>query len=181
MTENKTNAHEQKVHETASQEQQTSYHYPQGQKPVNEPHSMGSRLLIILGVVLIILGALTLLPQVLGPLWAPIAAMIGFAMRLFWPILLIIIGFFIIRLASTSSSRESGSNMGFTPSMPPAGTRLMRSRNNRMVAGVCGGIAEYFSIDPSIVRIITVIIFLLPGISWLIYILAWIIIPQASE
>ena len=36
--------------------------------------------------------------------------------------------------------------------------RLYRSRSNRMISGVCGGIAQYFSIDPSIVRLIAVLL-----------------------
>uniref|UniRef100_UPI0039789049 PspC domain-containing protein n=1 Tax=Salmonella sp. SAL4431 TaxID=3159886 RepID=UPI0039789049 len=40
--------------------------------------------------------------------------------------------------------------------------RLYRSRKNRMIAGICGGLAEYFNIDPVIVRVIAVLL-LLPG------------------
>lgn len=36
--------------------------------------------------------------------------------------------------------------------------KLLRSKNNRMLAGICGGVAEYFNIDPTIVRIIYVIL-----------------------
>lgn len=58
--------------------------------------------------------------------------------------------------------------------------RFYRSNSNRMIAGVCGGIAEYFNMDTSLVRIIYVIISVFsaafPGI--LIYIAAWIIIPD---
>jgi phage shock protein PspC (stress-responsive transcriptional regulator) len=38
--------------------------------------------------------------------------------------------------------------------------KLYRSRNNRMIAGICGGLAEYFDIDPIIVRLITLILVL---------------------
>lgn len=54
--------------------------------------------------------------------------------------------------------------------------RLYRS-NNRMLGGVCGGIAEYLGIDPSLVRIGWVILTLAAGMGILIYLLAWIIIP----
>lgn len=58
--------------------------------------------------------------------------------------------------------------------------RFYRSRSDRMIAGVCGGIAEYFNIDTSLVRIIYVIISVFsaafPGV--LIYIAAWLIIPD---
>lgn len=56
--------------------------------------------------------------------------------------------------------------------------RLYRSRDQRMIAGVAGGIAEYFNIDPTIVRLIWVLLALpggIPGI--LLYIISWIIIP----
>ncbi len=59
--------------------------------------------------------------------------------------------------------------------------RLKRSRKNRMIAGVCGGIAEYFDVDPTVVRIVYVLVSILsvafPGI--LVYIIMWIIIPEA--
>jgi len=56
--------------------------------------------------------------------------------------------------------------------------KLYRSLENRKLAGVCGGIAEYFDIDPVMVRLVWVIFFLAGGAGILAYILAWIIIPQ---
>jgi phage shock protein PspC (stress-responsive transcriptional regulator) len=47
-----------------------------------------------------------------------------------------------------------------------------------MIAGVCGGLAEYFDMDPTIVRLIVVAAALAAGTGVLAYILAWIIIPQ---
>ena len=56
--------------------------------------------------------------------------------------------------------------------------RLYRSRDERMIAGVAGGIAEYFGIDPTIVRIIWILLALPGGIpGTLLYIIAWIVIP----
>jgi len=55
------------------------------------------------------------------------------------------------------------------------GKRLVRSRSNRYIAGVCGGIGEYFEIDPTIVRILAVVI---PGFGWFAYLVCAIIIPQ---
>lgn len=52
--------------------------------------------------------------------------------------------------------------------------RLYRSRSNKIIAGVCGGIAEYFNIDPVIVRILAVVI---PGFGWFAYLVCAIIIP----
>lgn len=56
--------------------------------------------------------------------------------------------------------------------------RLYRSRKNKAIAGVCGGIAEYFKIDPVIVRIIAIILLLPGGLpGFLPYILMWAIVP----
>lgn len=55
--------------------------------------------------------------------------------------------------------------------------RLYRSSNNSMIAGVCGGIAEYFDIDPTLVRLIFVLA-LFSGVSILVYIIAILIIPK---
>jgi len=56
--------------------------------------------------------------------------------------------------------------------------KLYRSRKNRMIAGICGGLAEYFNMDPTLMRILFVFVSLLPGPSVIFYILAWIIIPE---
>ena len=52
---------------------------------------------------------------------------------------------------------------------------------SKMVAGVCGGVAEYFNIDPTVVRLIFVILGLLRGSGLLIYIIAAIVMPSAVE
>lgn len=56
--------------------------------------------------------------------------------------------------------------------------RLYRSRTNRMIAGVCGGIAEYFDMDPTIVRIIAVILLFPGGAPGILpYLILWVIVP----
>jgi len=56
--------------------------------------------------------------------------------------------------------------------------RLYRSRKDKILGGVCGGIAEYFNTDPTIVRILWVLLSLADGIGILLYIAMWIIVPQ---
>ena len=59
------------------------------------------------------------------------------------------------------------------------GKKLFRSRKNRMIAGVCGGIGEYLEIDPTVIRLIWVLlVFLSFGGAILAYIIAWIIVPE---
>lgn len=50
-----------------------------------------------------------------------------------------------------------------------------------MIAGVCGGIGEYFDVDPTIVRIIWVLVVLFGGSGILVYIILWIVIPTESD
>jgi phage shock protein PspC (stress-responsive transcriptional regulator) len=58
--------------------------------------------------------------------------------------------------------------------------RLTRSRTDRMIAGVCGGLAQYFDLDVSIIRILFVVLTIFtaafPGI--LVYIIMWIVVPE---
>lgn len=57
--------------------------------------------------------------------------------------------------------------------------KLYRSRHQRMIAGVCGGIAEYFDTDPTWVRLIFILLFFAGGCALLIYLILWIIVPLA--
>ena len=54
---------------------------------------------------------------------------------------------------------------------------LYRSCNNRILGGVCGGLGQYFDIDPVLIRLIVVLL-VFTGISILFYIVAWIIVPE---
>jgi phage shock protein C len=56
--------------------------------------------------------------------------------------------------------------------------RLYKSRTERMVDGVCGGVAKYFSVDPTLVRVAWVLVTLLGGAGILLYIVAMIVIPK---
>ncbi len=56
--------------------------------------------------------------------------------------------------------------------------RVYRSRRDRMLAGVCGGIGEYFNVDPTIIRLIWVIGGLCVGAGLIAYIICAIIIPD---
>jgi phage shock protein PspC (stress-responsive transcriptional regulator) len=58
--------------------------------------------------------------------------------------------------------------------------RLTRSNSNRMLGGVCGGLAEYFNIDPTLVRLAFVILTFLPGPSFIVYLVLWVIMPPAA-
>lgn len=57
--------------------------------------------------------------------------------------------------------------------------KLYRSTNNKMIAGVCGGIAEYLDLDPTLVRLLWLILGFAMGIGFLAYIVCAVIIPES--
>jgi phage shock protein PspC (stress-responsive transcriptional regulator) len=58
--------------------------------------------------------------------------------------------------------------------------RLYRSRRERVLGGVAGGLAEYLNLDPSLVRIVwAILVFTTGGLFGLIYIIMWIVVPEA--
>lgn len=56
--------------------------------------------------------------------------------------------------------------------------KLTRSRRHKVFGGVCGGLAQYFNIDPIIIRIIFVVLTIAQGMGILAYIIMWIVIPE---
>jgi phage shock protein C len=58
--------------------------------------------------------------------------------------------------------------------------KLYRSRTERMIAGVCGGLAEYFEIDSTLVRLIAIALTLAGGSGVLAYIIFWFVVPQKT-
>lgn len=67
--------------------------------------------------------------------------------------------------------------------MPDVSRPLRRSKTNRQIAGVIGGFAEYFNVDPTLLRIIyvvgSIVSVAFPGL--LVYLLCWLLMPEAEE
>lgn len=59
--------------------------------------------------------------------------------------------------------------------------KLTKSRKNKMIDGVCGGIAEYFNIDPTLVRLICIAVCFLKGVGLIVYIIAAIVMPYGED
>jgi phage shock protein C len=59
-------------------------------------------------------------------------------------------------------------------------TQLTRSETDKMIAGVCAGLARYFAVDPAIVRLVFVLA-VLSGVSPLVYLLLWIVMPSENK
>jgi phage shock protein C len=58
---------------------------------------------------------------------------------------------------------------------------LRRSRTDRVIAGVCGGLGRYLGIDPVMLRIAFVILLVTGGAGFLLYLIAWVAIPEQAE
>ena len=59
--------------------------------------------------------------------------------------------------------------------------KLYRSRKDKMIAGICGGIGEIYSLDPTMIRLVYALITIFSaGTALLVYILGWIIIPEET-
>ena len=72
------------------------------------------------------------------------------------------------------TANESGSNTAAAQRV----WRLRRSRTNRSIAGVCGGLADYLQIDATLLRIVTLVAIIFGGMSLWIYIILWLLIPE---
>ena len=59
--------------------------------------------------------------------------------------------------------------------------KLFRSRDNRMLAGVCVGFAEYLNVDVTILRVLLVLITIFGGSGLLLYFIFWVIIPEEPQ
>ena len=62
---------------------------------------------------------------------------------------------------------------------PPSPKRLVRTRDDRWIAGVCGGVARYTGLDPTLVRLLTVVLTVLGlGSVVVAYLVAWVLMPE---
>jgi phage shock protein PspC (stress-responsive transcriptional regulator) len=112
-------------------------------------------------------------------LWAIIDCLrsnLSSAQKLFWIIVIIFFCFLGALLYFIFSKSISGGKM---KTKNIKGKKLLRSKNNKVIAGVCAGLGEYFGVDPTVIRLLWVIITLFSfGAGVLAYIIAWIIIPE---
>ena len=59
--------------------------------------------------------------------------------------------------------------------------RLVRSTNDSMLGGVCGGLGTYFDADPNLIRLIFVVFAAITGVGVLVYLALWLILPEEGE
>jgi phage shock protein C len=79
-----------------------------------------------------------------------------------------------------------GAQIASGPTAPQAAPysapkRLMRSSRDKKLGGVCAGVADYFDLDPTIIRVVWLLAVLFGGTGLLIYIVLWIVLPLAPS
>ena len=83
--------------------------------------------------------------------------------------------------SSSASQQHSHSQQSQTgPSYGAGRGRLVRNADDKIIAGVCSGLANYFRIDPVIMRIVFVILFFTGGSGFLVYLILWVAVPSQS-
>ena len=139
-----------------------------------QPDQNGRTVLIILGAVLIFVGLSNLGGSGLSGLWTtwrPFGWFLGQIGEWALPALVITGGILLVVFSGKAEGNVR---------LPSKGDRLYRSRSQRMLGGVMGGFAEYFSVDPTLLRLGVVVLALLTE-AWpviVIYIAAVIIVPE---
>ena len=102
--------------------------------------------------------------------------------RLAWVILSIVPGAIIGGVLAYLAAWLLMPEAGLAERVNYSGRRLLRSTTDRRIAGVCGGLAEYFALDPTLVRLAVVVLSIYPGAiicGVIAYVIAWVIIPSA--
>jgi phage shock protein C len=152
-------------------------------KAIPQAHSIKSEnIALIIGITLVVVGVSLFYDHTFPHFWSFGFPGIGywpFQWRYIWPVLLILFGFWYIFHNLQKEKNDTNSN----PSQPAKGYRLYRSQKTRMIGGVCSGMAKYWNIDVTIVRVIFVVLTLITnfflGIG--VYIIALMVIPVEEE
>lgn len=153
----------------------------------------------LLGVVLIAVGILLLLAMGLMSLrwgcWSPWLWHWSWhwpfaSLRFLLPLLLLAIGVVLIVVGVGSRSPNAMSGPKPQPSAegesepeeaasekPPV-RRLYRSLRNRKIAGICGGLGDYLNVDPTLIRVLWILLILYGGAGILFYLILWVVVPQ---
>jgi len=156
---------------------------PQGERAPEVPNSNLDAGLLV-GLILVGLGLWFLLNN-LGFVPEPFFVLIRILRATFWPVTLIIIGVAVIVATTRNRGQERPAPAEKRTSTPGSsfsavhGKTLYRSRGNRMIAGVAGGMAEYFGVDPTLIRLAWVVLAIINIPAAVIaYIVAAIVIPE---
>ncbi|MDR2106299.1 MAG: PspC domain-containing protein [Coriobacteriales bacterium] len=129
-----------------------------------------NRTALIIGTILVFLGLWQLLRHFFGDILSMLWNIIGLVIGVLGALAIMAVGILLV-----IASRKDKLNF-------PNGKKLYRSTRNRKIAGVCGGIAEYLSIEHATVRIVTLV---LAVVAWYLvlplYLILWITLPPDTQ
>ena len=129
----------------------------------------GSDIWVLVGILLVVYGVWKLAERLLSPWWGSLSRLLAAVAGIAWPVAIIVVGLLVIYAVRKGRLHVTGK-------------RLMRSSTDRRIAGVCGGIADYFGIDAVFVRVTwVVLLFASFGTALLIYFICWAIIPETYQ
>jgi phage shock protein PspC (stress-responsive transcriptional regulator) len=103
--------------------------------------------------------------------------------RLVWVVLSIVPGGFIGGLIAYIAAWAIMPDSNLAPEVEGSPQRLTRSTVDRLIAGVCGGLAEYLKVDSTLVRLVWAILTIVPGaivLGVIAYLVAWFIMPESA-
>ena len=83
-----------------------------------------------------------------------------------------------LRCASSPSTRRGNTARQEDEEAEPETRKLYRSRTDRSIAGICGGLADFFHVDATVMRLLMLFLIIFGGLSIWAYIILWIIIPE---
>lgn len=98
--------------------------------------------------------------------------------KLFWVIMIISFNFIGALAYLFIAKKHKKVIVMKTKTSKKTAKKLFRSKSNRMIAGVCGGIGEYFGVDPTVIRLLWVLLMFMGGSGIVAYIICWIVIPE---
>ncbi len=124
---------------------------------------------VIAGGVLILLGLYFIVERVAGPLLSPLRSALNFVWSIGWPLALVGLG--VLLIVRRDALRPTGG---------VEGRRLYRSRSDKMISGVLGGLAVYLGVESTMLRIGFVLLGVLSGFgpALVAYIIASVIVPE---
>jgi phage shock protein PspC (stress-responsive transcriptional regulator) len=125
---------------------------------------------VAVGILLVLFGLWQLAEKVFGTWYHQFWMAVNLVISILWPIV-IISGGILLMIAARKGNLSL-----------PENKKLYRSTSNKKLSGVCGGIAEYLSMDAAMVRVATIVLAIL---CWYIivplYLLFWVIVPQGGN
>lgn len=136
----------------------------------NSVRSSGSRVLLAVGVMLVAYGSYKLVQRLFAPWWAWVPGLLSMFARIVWPLAIIAVGVFVVVEVKRGVIAI------------PSGRPLYRSVDDRVLGGVCGGLASYFAIDSVVVRAVAVVLLLAATLVMAgVYLVAWVTVPKAPS